>query len=161
MHFWKFWNWTRAISKSSKITRVINLKNCPSRTCDYWFWLITPNQQTLCTETKIFQQRSITNQRADNYKIFVAKYLTEFTGKHLYPSSFFNKVASFRSTNLLKRDTGASEFWSILRCTFLINHLGNAAFICSIQDLSISFPQTHKRHVNTKEIYATFKGMAS
>ena len=38
--------------KFSKITRGIYPKNCPSKTCDYW--LITPNQQTLCIETNIF-----------------------------------------------------------------------------------------------------------
>ena len=55
MHFWKFWNCLnkkRAISKISKIMRVIYTKNCPNQTCDYW--LITPNQQTLCIETDIF-----------------------------------------------------------------------------------------------------------
>ena len=40
------------ISKFSKITRVIYPKNCPNQTCTYW--LITPNQQTLCIETNIF-----------------------------------------------------------------------------------------------------------
>ena len=47
-----------------KITRVIYTKNCPNQTCDYW--LITPNQQTLCIETNIFYHRAITKQR---YKI--------------------------------------------------------------------------------------------
>ena len=41
-----------------KISRV----NRSKQTCDYW--LITPNQQTLCTETNIFLQRAITKQRA-------------------------------------------------------------------------------------------------
>ena len=36
----------RAISDFSKIMRVVYSKNCPNQTCDYW--LITPNQQTLC-----------------------------------------------------------------------------------------------------------------
>ena len=45
---------------------MINSKNCPNQICDYW--LITPNQQTLCIETNIFQQRAFTNQRARNYK---------------------------------------------------------------------------------------------
>ena len=43
---------TRAISKLSKITRVNYLKNYPNQTCNYW--LITPNEQTLCVETNIF-----------------------------------------------------------------------------------------------------------
>ena len=38
----------RAISKFSKITRVIYPKNCPNETCDYC--LITPDQQTLSIE---------------------------------------------------------------------------------------------------------------
>ena len=57
VHFWKF----------SKIKRVIYPKNRPNQTCDDW--LITPNQQTLCSEANIFQQWAITNQRAGNYKI--------------------------------------------------------------------------------------------
>ena len=35
-----------------KITRMIYPKNRPNQTCGYW--LITPNQQTLCIETNIF-----------------------------------------------------------------------------------------------------------
>ena len=57
---------TRAISKFSKITRVIYPQNCQNQTCGYW--LITPNQQTLCMETNIFKQWAITNQWAGNYK---------------------------------------------------------------------------------------------
>ena len=41
-----------SISKISKIMRVIYPKNRPNQTCGYW--LITPNQQTLCIETNIF-----------------------------------------------------------------------------------------------------------
>ena len=70
--FWKFWNCqgkTRAISKFSKTMRVIYPKSRPNQICDYW--LITPNQQTLCIETNIFfnsgqlyiSERSITKQR--------------------------------------------------------------------------------------------------
>ena len=36
----------------SKITRVIYPKKNLNLTCDYW--LITPNQQTVCIETNIF-----------------------------------------------------------------------------------------------------------
>ena len=53
--FWKFWNClskTRAILKFSKITKVIYSKNSKNQICDYW--LITPNQRTLCNETNIF-----------------------------------------------------------------------------------------------------------
>ena len=39
-------------NKFSKIMWVICPKNCQNRTCDYW--LITPNQQTLCFETNTF-----------------------------------------------------------------------------------------------------------
>ena len=69
VHSWKFWNCpskTRAISKFSKNTRVIYPKSCPNQTCDYW--LIKPNQETLCFETNIFKQRAITNQWVANYK---------------------------------------------------------------------------------------------
>ena len=38
--------------KFSKITRVTYPKTCWNQTCDYW--LMTPNQQTLCIETNIF-----------------------------------------------------------------------------------------------------------
>ena len=31
------------------LARVIYPQNCPNQACDYW--LVTPNQQTLCTET--------------------------------------------------------------------------------------------------------------
>ena len=76
MHFGKFWNHpskTRTISIFSKTTRVICPQNYPNQTCDCW--LITPNQQKLCIETNIFEQRAIRNQwagsykTADNYKI--------------------------------------------------------------------------------------------
>ena len=69
VHFWKFWNYpsgTRAISKFSKIKRVIYPKHRPNQTCSYW--LITPNHQTLRTETNIFWQPAIANQRPGNYK---------------------------------------------------------------------------------------------
>ena len=46
---------------------MIYPQNCKNQICDYW--LITPNQQTLCIETYIFQQRAISNQRAGNYEI--------------------------------------------------------------------------------------------
>ena len=67
MHFWKFWNWPnemRVISKFLKITRVIYSKNHPTK----HFWLIRSNQKRLCIETNISEQRTITNQRAGNYK---------------------------------------------------------------------------------------------
>ena len=41
----------RAISDFSKIMRAIYPKNRPIQTYDYW--LITPNQQTLCIETNL------------------------------------------------------------------------------------------------------------
>ena len=41
----------RAISDFSKFMRAIYPKNRPIQTCDYW--LITPNQQTLCIETNL------------------------------------------------------------------------------------------------------------
>ena len=47
-----FENFEIAISKFSKITRVIYPENHPYQTSDYW--LITPNQQTLCIRTNIF-----------------------------------------------------------------------------------------------------------
>ena len=40
-----------AISKFLKIAKVTYPKS-PNQTCSYW--LITPNQQTLCIETNIF-----------------------------------------------------------------------------------------------------------
>ena len=40
------------VNRGKKITSVIYSQNCPNQTCDYW--LITPNQQTLCIETNIF-----------------------------------------------------------------------------------------------------------
>ena len=39
---------TGQFQKISKITWVIYNKTCPNQICDYW--LITPNQQTLCIE---------------------------------------------------------------------------------------------------------------
>ena len=52
--FLNFWNCPSKtkISKFLKITRVIYPKNHPNQTSGYW--LITPNQQTLCIETNIF-----------------------------------------------------------------------------------------------------------
>ena len=52
--FWKFWNCpskTRAISRFSKILKVIYPKNRQNQTCGYW--LITQNQQTVFIETNI------------------------------------------------------------------------------------------------------------
>ena len=45
---------------------MIYPKNRPNQTSGYW--LITPNQQTLCIETNIFKQQKITNQWAGNYE---------------------------------------------------------------------------------------------
>ena len=39
--------------------RVIYPKNRPNQTCDYW--LITPNQQTLCIETISFSSGQLQN----------------------------------------------------------------------------------------------------
>ena len=58
---------TRAISKFSKITRVIYARNSPNQKCDNW--LITPNQQTPCIENNAFYEWAITNQQAGSYKI--------------------------------------------------------------------------------------------
>ena len=65
-----------AISKFSKITRVIYPQNCPNQTCGYW--LITPNQQTLCIQTNIFQQRAKADQRMGNYKTSCNCQITSF-----------------------------------------------------------------------------------
>ena len=48
---------SRTISNFSKITRVLYPKNWPKQTGDYW--LITPNQQTLCIGTNIFNSRQL------------------------------------------------------------------------------------------------------
>ena len=40
--------------------KILKTRNYPNQTCGYW--LITPNQQTLCIETDILEQRAITNQ---------------------------------------------------------------------------------------------------
>ena len=63
VNFWNFWHFRTFL----KITRVIYRKYRLNHTCGYW--LITPNQQTLCIETNIFQRPEITNQWARNYKI--------------------------------------------------------------------------------------------
>ena len=51
------------------------------------------------------------------YKICVLKNFTKLTGKHLYQSFFFNKVASLSLLNLVK----------FLRTLFFIKHLRLAA----------------------------------
>ena len=50
-----------------KLPESIFEKNRLNQTCEYW--LMTPNQQTLCIETNIFSQRAITNQRVGRHKI--------------------------------------------------------------------------------------------
>ena len=63
--FWKILklhSFSRAISKFSKITRVIYPKNPPNET--YGYWLITPNQQTVCFENYKILQNS--GQLQDN-----------------------------------------------------------------------------------------------
>ena len=56
------------ISKFPKITKVIYPKNLPNQTCGYW--LITPNQKTLCIETNMFltagNYKSSTGQLKNN-----------------------------------------------------------------------------------------------
>ena len=54
-----------AIPKFSKITRVIYPKHYPSQTWNYW--LNTPNQQTLCIEANIFEQRAINYKSASGH----------------------------------------------------------------------------------------------
>ena len=39
-------------TRTTSMTKVIYPKTHPNQTCGYW--LIAPNQQTLCTETNIF-----------------------------------------------------------------------------------------------------------
>ena len=60
----------RAISDFSKIMRAICPKNRPIQTCDYW--LITPNQQTLCIETNaltVGNYKSASGQLQNNGKL--------------------------------------------------------------------------------------------
>ena len=54
----------RAISDFSKIMRAIYPKNRPIQTCDYW--LITPNQQTLCIETNLL---TVSNYKSASGKL--------------------------------------------------------------------------------------------
>ena len=55
LQFWKFWNCsskTRAISKIFKNQKDDLSQKLPESYSEYW--LIVPNQETLCIETNIF-----------------------------------------------------------------------------------------------------------
>ena len=60
-------------------------------------------------------------------KIDVLKNFAKFTGKHLYQSLFFNKVADLRPVTLLKKKALAQvfscKFCEILKNTFFTEHL--------------------------------------
>ena len=68
MYLWNFWNFsskTKVISNFLKITRVIYPQKCPSQA--YGYWLITPNQQSICIETNIFfNSRQLQNNFVNN-----------------------------------------------------------------------------------------------
>ena len=59
------------------------------------------------------------------YKIGALKNFAKFSGKHLWQSLFFNKVAE--TCNFIKKDTLAQvfscKFWEIFKNTFLTEHL--------------------------------------
>ena len=69
----------------SKITRVIYPKNNLNQTCDYW--LITPNQETLCIKTSIFNSQQLQNNTVNgavsitiNRVIIISIQLSEMHG---------------------------------------------------------------------------------
>ena len=65
----------------------------------------------------------------------VLRNFTKLTGKHLYQSLFFNKVAGLRSTTFIKKETTAQvfscEFCEISKNTFFTEHLCTTGSILS------------------------------
>ena len=57
----------------------------------------------------------------------VLKNFAKLTGKHLYHSCFFNKVAGWAACNFIKKETlvqvFSCEFWEIFKNTFFTEHL--------------------------------------
>ena len=65
----------------------------------------------------------------------VLRNFTKLTGKHLYQSLFFNKVAGLRPTTFIKKETTAQvfscELCEISKNTFFIEHLCTTGSILS------------------------------
>ena len=70
------------------------------------------------------------------YKKGTFKNFTKFTGKHLFQSLVFNKVAGLRSATLLKKETLAQvfscEFCEIFKNTFFTEHIWTTASVYTI-----------------------------
>ena len=68
----------------------------------------------------------------------VLRNFTEFTGKHLCQSLFFNKVAFLRLATLLKKETLAQVFFckfcEVSKNTFFTEHVRTTAFANKMLD---------------------------
>ena len=101
--------------------------------CGLWSWHFTAfSGDFLCEFSQIFLEKLFFGTNPDEssipiprwsiqeqppevfYKKGALKNFTKSTGKHLCQSLFFNKVAVLRPATLLKKDSGAGVFLSIL-----------------------------------------------
>ena len=95
---------------------------------------------TLTILTQSPEQNSYTTPRC------VLKNFTNFTGKHLYWSLFFYKVASLQACNVTKKrllptQVFSCEIWEILKNTYFEKHL-NDCFCVLITSSYIDFYST-------------------
>ena len=85
------------------------------------------------------------------YKKCVPRNFTKFTGKHLYQSLFFNKVAGLRSVTLLKKRLlyrcFPANFVKFLRTHFFKEHLWTTASFNSVTWILIWIHKAHFKYM--------------
>ena len=71
---------------------MIHLKNHPNQTCDYW--LITPDQDTLCIDTNIFSSGQLQNNTVDEaMSILITRVIS--TSNHMFKREIWDKFTEF------------------------------------------------------------------
>ena len=102
------------VSENSPVPEAVYVISCKlvifidKRKC---FWFSSPD---VISMNSAFVKKSFKNFRSSHRRRSLRKGIlinfTKFTGKYLFQSLFFNKVAGLRPTTLLKRDSGTGVF---------------------------------------------------
>ena len=97
------------------------------------FLIITATNFNISDVCFRFKLKRLQRIRSSHQKCFIIKvilrYFTKFTGKQLYQSLFFNKVAE--ACNFIKKETLAKvfscDFWKIFKNAFFTEHFRTTA----------------------------------
>ena len=98
--------------------------------------------------TVVLNYRS--SHRRCSVRKVVLKNFTKFTGKHLYQTLFFNKVAGLKPATLLKKRLWLKcfpvNFAKVFRTPFLQNNSGRLLLKLEVNALRRSYQEALKKH---------------